>query len=329
MHRIDPAKEAAAPQSGGEATTCGGFGGNPFSPFGDPGSGVVRYGNVASNWLSSTSAPSVYGRLALAGLPGPGGSSVPIATRSSMSTTSSPGRRPFGKPAGSQPGLPSVSAPSTKQSSAPRLFWLPFGVAGSAVLRRSISERHDVVRLVDAGNAGQERGDEIDARKHRRRLHAGRAEQDLEQRRQRRVGHVGRELAVVLRLARVEAVLVLEADDDLVDERHAEARDLLRRRRLSIGSCPCRRPASTVDAVVQTPITGSLPCVTHAIGTSIASEVTFLSADALDDPERLPITRSTGMLTRSKISPRLTAKPSLRWPTKTRPGVAQPGMLTL
>ncbi len=76
-------------------------------------------------------------------------------------------------------------------------------------------------------------------------------------------------------------------------------------------------------------MTGSLPCVTQAIGTSSASEVMFLSAVELDDPERLPITRSTGILTRSKISPRSTAKPSLRWPTKTRPVCAQPGMLTL
>ncbi len=98
------------------------------------------------------------------------------------------------------------------------------------------------VRLVDAGNAGQERGDEIDARKHGRRLHAVGAEQDLEQRRQRRVRHVRRELAVVFGLARVEAVLVLEADDDLVDQRHAEPRDLLR----AAGSGPRVLPVSVV-----------------------------------------------------------------------------------
>src|SRR6478672_9326874 len=57
-----------------------------------------------------------------------------------MSTISSPGRRPFGNPAGSQPGLLSTSAPSTKHAAAPRLFCEALGVAGSAVLRRIISD---------------------------------------------------------------------------------------------------------------------------------------------------------------------------------------------
>ncbi len=37
----------------------------------------------------------------------------------------------------------------------------------------------------------------------------------------------------------------------------------------------------------------------------------------------------TGALTRSKIVPRLTAKASLRWPTKSLAGMLQPGTLTL
>jgi hypothetical protein len=53
--------------------------------------------------------------------------STPIATRSSMSTTSSAGRRPFGKPA--------LSPPST-----PRRRCWPLGVGAIAVLSRSISD---------------------------------------------------------------------------------------------------------------------------------------------------------------------------------------------
>lgn len=47
--------------------------------------------------------------------------STPIATRNSMSTTSSPGRRPLGKPA--------LSPPST-----PRRLCEPFGTGGIAVM---------------------------------------------------------------------------------------------------------------------------------------------------------------------------------------------------
>ncbi len=62
-------------------------------------------------------------------------------------------------------------------------------------------------------------------------------------------------------------------------------------------------------------------------GTSSTKEVTFLSASVLGWELRGP--SGFAMLTRSKTSPRLTAKPSWRWPTKTRPGCAQPGMLML
>src|SRR5215212_5087452 len=53
--------------------------------------------------------------------------STPIATRSSMSTTSSPGRRPLGKPA--------LSPPST-----PRRFCEVPAVAAIDVLRRTCSD---------------------------------------------------------------------------------------------------------------------------------------------------------------------------------------------
>ena len=46
----------------------------PFLPFGEPGSGGIRNGNLSSNCTASTSTPSVYGRLAEAGFPAPGGS---------------------------------------------------------------------------------------------------------------------------------------------------------------------------------------------------------------------------------------------------------------
>ncbi|MNN80163.1 hypothetical protein D3C81_1968730 [compost metagenome] len=53
--------------------------------------------------------------------------SLPMATRRTTSTTSSPGRRPFGKPA--------LSPPMT-----PRRFCAPTLVAAMDVFRRSISD---------------------------------------------------------------------------------------------------------------------------------------------------------------------------------------------
>src|SRR5512141_1085914 len=78
--------------------------------------------------------------------------------------------------------------------------------------------------------------------------------------------------------------------------------------------------------VDHTPITGSVAVVMHEIGNSIAIVVTFLSSVALPEPLRGPITRGTSMFTRSKISPRLTAKPSFRWPTNTRGNVPAGGV---
>src|SRR6185436_4861554 len=52
------------------------------------------------------------------------------------------------------------------------------------------------------------------------------AEQDLQQLGQGRVGDVTGELAVVARVAGVEAVLVRQTDHHLVDQRAAQTRDL-------------------------------------------------------------------------------------------------------
>ena len=83
-----------------------------LSSFGEPLSGARRYGNSFAKNTELMYAPSVYlsdPAGASAGLQPPSVQTVqstPIATRSSMSTTSSPGRRPFGKPALSPPSTP-------------------------------------------------------------------------------------------------------------------------------------------------------------------------------------------------------------------------------
>src|SRR5690242_1318407 len=63
-----------------------------------------------------------------------------------MSTVSSPGRRPFGKPAGSQPALPRFSAGpcalstgASKHVAAPSGFWVARRTGGTAVLSRVAS----------------------------------------------------------------------------------------------------------------------------------------------------------------------------------------------
>ena len=87
--------------------------------------------------------------------------------------------------------------------------------------------RRDHAELVHARDAGQEGRHQIVAAGVARRERARRlTERDFNQRRQRRVGDVVRELGVVLRTRAVEAVLVGQADHHLVDERHAEARHL-------------------------------------------------------------------------------------------------------
>ncbi len=93
-------------------------------------------------------------------------------------------------------------------------------------------------------------------------------------------------------------------------------------------------------AVVQAPITLSVvEAVRQLAGISTASEVTFLSDSSPNSLTSLVpfkalalaslVMTLAGALTRSKMRPRLTEKASLRWPTKTRPGVLQPGMVML
>ena len=107
----------------------------------------------------------------------------------------------------------------------------PAATGAMLVFSRSISDATTFGGLVEALDAGQERRHQIAAREVVRRLHAGAAEEDLEQLGQRRVGHVARERRVLGRRRRVEEVLVAQADDDFVDERRAEARDLRARTR--------------------------------------------------------------------------------------------------
>src|SRR3546814_20462621 len=76
---------------------------------------------------------------------------------------------------------------------------------------------------------------------------------------------------------------------------------------------PCGFGFSTRDcgrlAVVQAPLTGSLPLVRQVDGTSSASDVTFLSAIVLLDELRAPL----GLrLIRSKLWTRLTTNQSWR-----------------
>ena len=98
---------------------------------------------------------------------------MPSTTRSATSTTSSPGRRPFGKPA--------LSPPMT-----PRRFCAASGVGAMLGVQPQHLGRRDVLRLVQPGDAGQEHRDEVGARRRRRRD----AEERLDQHRQRRMRHV-------------------------------------------------------------------------------------------------------------------------------------------
>ena len=96
------------------------------------------------------------------------------------------------------------------------------------VLSRTISEALTVACWFTPLKPGQEGRDEVEPRQVRRRevrnARAERridrvAEQDVDERGQRRVRHIGRELRVHARLACVEGVLVGQADHDLVDQR--------------------------------------------------------------------------------------------------------------
>ena len=76
-----------------------------------------------------------------------------MATRSARSVTSSPGRRPLGKPAGSQPVLVrSTTAPvavRSTHSAAPSEFCAAAAVAGTPVFKRNISD--GVAVSIDGG----------------------------------------------------------------------------------------------------------------------------------------------------------------------------------
>src|SRR4051794_22562306 len=92
-----PPRDRGAPSLGGGSYPWGGGGvGGCVGSLrlrleSGPASGAARYGNEDRNGLSLRSTPSPSGRW----LP----TSSPPTTRSSMSTTSSASRRPFGKPA--------------------------------------------------------------------------------------------------------------------------------------------------------------------------------------------------------------------------------------
>ena len=74
--------------------------------------------------------------------------------------------------------------------------------------------------LIQAINTFEKYGDQVGAREIRRGHRA--REQRLDQCGKYRVGHIVRKSAVVFRLGRVELVLVVDADDQLIDQRHAE-----------------------------------------------------------------------------------------------------------
>ena len=137
---------------------------------------------------------------------------LPMATRSSMSTTSS-------RPA------PIREAGVVAADDAKAVLGAGRDRGNRGVQAQHLGRGHRP-RLVQAGDAGEEGGDEIVAREVARRPDAGRAELRFDQRRQGRMGDVVSELGVCGRLAVIEAVLVLEADDDLIYQRHAQARYL-------------------------------------------------------------------------------------------------------
>ncbi len=165
------------------------------------------------------------------------------------------------------------------------------GVAAIAVLRRIISEGVTVAcwftpakpvrNAVTRSRRGRFAGREVrDVRAERRVDRV--AEQHVDQRRQRRVRHVGRELAVVRRLAGVELVLVRQPDDDFVDERVPEARHLHPRAAAVTGpASPTARSSTRACAAMPSSSRRSRRCRSpsrHCFGSSSASVVMFLSA---------------------------------------------------
>ena len=79
-----------------------------------------------------------------------------------------------------------------------------------------------------------------------------------------------------------------------------------------------------IFAVVQAPITFSLPASKQAVGISMAILVTFLSLKKFFSPVSAP---NGFKLIKSVTSSKLTTNDSLRCPTNTLPAAEQPGML--
>src|SRR5690349_11012806 len=294
-------------ERGAEHENADGHGGSYCAP----GRGVVRYGKALSNCASSLSAPSVNGTW-------PAGATVwlsrkPIATRSSMSTTSSPGRRPLGKPARSQPGLDGVATPNTKHCAAPRLFWRPLGVIGSARLSRCISAVEPLaltpgtpVRNAATRSArGNRLGATTPAEPNRISRSSGSAGlvtyaancASLRGSAALNASLAGRPMTTSLTSGIESREIWVSAPASNVGCSYD-------------GSGPTMRSCLTL-AVVQPAITSPRP-LTQASGSSSAIVVMFLLAIVLGTSERLarstpPATTAAGALTRSKIVPRLTA----------------------
>ena len=128
----------------------------------------------------------------------------------------------------------------------------------------------DVLRLVHALDAGQEGGDQIGARQVGRRG-LRQVQRDLQQRRQRRMGHIVGELRVARGLGGVEAVLVLQPDDHLVDQGHAQARHLRPGTAGALaGLMPAAGPAVDQPGLAQA---GAGPAADHVVAVGQAAAV--------------------------------------------------------
>ncbi len=257
-----------------------------------------------------------------------------MTTRSAMSTVSSPGRRPFGKPARSPPATP-------------KLLCMAAGVAAMPVLSRVISDGVTARHLVHARETREERGHEVVARQIRRREVRdvrARASGSPAPRNSAssNAGSVGFVTYVPnwpskLRLAGAEAILVGQADHELVDERHAETRDL--DPRAAVHFRTSRRSAAGFSrrawrrlALVQPPMTPLPVPVRQLLCTSSASVVTFASStwlfarvlrDAAREPPPSPApgaeSPSTGTkFTRSNTRPEVDREAFLALARRTR-----------
>ena len=150
----------------------------------------------------------------------------PATTWSSMSTTSSPSRRPFGKPA--------VSPPITPK----RFSVLAGGTPRLSLIVSTAGGPFDPLVLVQPGDALEQRLHDVRAVV----LRGADVEQRVQDRRELRLHDVlAVERGVAVRGGAVELVLLAERDDDLVDQRVAEARDL---DPAAVARAACRRAGS-------------------------------------------------------------------------------------